>query len=165
MKSSLIPVHRKDIHQGKTIDLLNILVQTNNDRMKGYETASTETNEEDLRTFFAGFAQNSQQCRQELANEIITLGGTPTDSTKISGKIFRAWMDIKATLTGRDLRPILDSCDSVEETAIGTYRKVLKNRTDMLSTKQHLMIVTHNALLKADHTRLAFMRNAMVLTE
>lgn len=165
MKAQSITTIPRDLNKEKTIDLLNKLVITNNDRMKGYATASTETNEQELHSSFADFARSSKQCRQELANEIITLGGTPTDRSNLSGKIFRTWMDIKATLTGRDLKPILDSCDKVEETAIGTYQKVLKNRTDILSTKQHIMIRAHNALLKADHTRLLFIRNAMALTD
>ena len=156
---------QKEITQGITIDLLNNLVKTNNDRLLGYKTASTETDEQELHSTFAEFALSSQLCRQELINEIISLGGKPTDRAKISGIIFRAWMDIKATLTGRDLGPIIDSCESLEETAIGTYRKALRIGTGLLSTEQLAMITAHISLLKSDHNRLAFMRNVMVIAE
>ena len=154
----------KDIYQGKALDLLNKLVKTSNERISGYETASTETDEKEMQSAFADFKQSSLQCRQELVNEIISLGGTSSNKPNLSGKIFRAWMDIKAALTGRDLGPILDSCTTLDEAAIGQYQKVLKNRTDILSTKQHSMINAHSALLKADHTRLVFMRNAALIT-
>ena len=165
MKSPSNSTIRNDTNHGKTIDLLNSLVKTHNDRMKGYETASSETDEKELESTFADFALSSHQCRLELANEIIRLGGTPLESTKLSGRIFRAWMDIKAALTGRDLRYVLDSCNTLEETAARTYQKVLKNRTVILSTRQHAMIIVHNEYIKADYTRLVCMRNAMVLTD
>jgi uncharacterized protein (TIGR02284 family) len=154
----------KNSNQGKAIDLLNKLVKINNDRMLGYETASTETDEVELHCSFADFSQSSHQLRQELAEEIISLGGTPTETSNISGTLFRIWMDIKAALTGRDFEPILSSCDTLNETAIRTYRKVLKN-TEALSMKQQAMVSVHIELLKADHSRLVFMRNAMVIAE
>ena len=164
MKSFINPT-RREPDPAKTIHLLNRLVQTNDDRIKGYQTASSETLEVELHAAFAHFAHSSQQCKQELANEIIRLGGTVTEKTKLSGKIFRAWMDIKATLTGRDIGPVLDSCETLEEIAFGTYQRVMKYKTDVLSTKQQAMVMVHFAHLKAAHERLIYMRNVLVLAD
>ncbi len=164
MKSLSHP-SRREPDPAKTIDLLNRLVKTHNDRMQGYQTASSETLEVELHAAFADFARSSHQCKQELTNEIVRLGGTVTEKTKFLGKIFRAWMDIKATLTGRDIAPVLDSCNTLEEMAFGTYQRVMRYRTDVLSTRQQAMLMVHIGHLKADHERLIYMRNVLVLAD
>ena len=92
----------------KIAEVLNDLIEINNDRIEGYEKASTETEENDLKITFAQFAETSKKCRQELTDEVKRLGGTPTDSTKATGKLFRAWMDVKTAVTGHHRRPILN---------------------------------------------------------
>jgi uncharacterized protein (TIGR02284 family) len=144
----------------KTVDVLNRLVEINNDRIEGYETASDETNEQDLKALFARFAQNSHKCREELSVEIISLDGTPTDGTKNTGKLFRAWMDVKAALTGEDRHAILSSCEFGEDHALQTYRNVLKDDSEHLSSSQISMINTQMALLKGDHDKVKAMRDA-----
>ena len=70
----------------KTIEVLNILVQINNDHIDGYETASKETEEQDLKNFFGQLSKTSQNCKQEPTGEINKLGGTAIDGTKTTGK-------------------------------------------------------------------------------
>lgn len=105
----------------KTIDVLNSLITINNDRIEGYETASEGTEEHDLKTLFARFISTSQKCKRELIMEVRTLGGEVAEGTKTSGKIYRIWMDVKAALTGKDRKAILDSCEYGEDEAQDTY--------------------------------------------
>lgn len=144
----------------KTVDALNRLVEINNDRIEGYETAANETDEQDLKTVFGRFSQNSHTCREELANEIVSLDGTPTEGTKNTGKLFRAWMGVKAALTGDDRHAILSSCEFGEDHALQTYRDVLKDDREHLSSSQINMINTQMGLLKGDHDKVKAMRDA-----
>src|SRR3989344_995229 len=93
------------------IDSLNNLIQINNDRIQGYLTAAKETEEADLKELFSEMMQTSQECRRELVQEVTKLGGTPIEGTTVSGKIYRAWMDVKAALTSKDRKAILNSCE------------------------------------------------------
>jgi uncharacterized protein (TIGR02284 family) len=145
----------------KTVDVLNKLVEINNDRIEGYETAAKETEEQDLKTLFGRFAQASHRCRQELANEITSLGGTPTDGTKNTGKFFRVWMDVKAALTGKDRKAILNSCEFGEDNALDTYENVLKNDTEHLSARHISMVNNQMALIRGDHNKVKAMRDAL----
>ena len=145
----------------KRIEVLNTLIQINNDRIEGYETASKETDEADLKSFFAELTQTSHHCRKELVTEVIRLGGAPTDDTKTSGKFFRVWMDVKAALTGKDRKAILSSCEYGEDMAKGTYESVLENDLQQLTTDQQAMIRAQRALLKADHDMVRSMRDGM----
>ena len=73
----------------KTVDVLNKLVEINNDRIEGYDTALKETDETDLQSIFRQFIETSRRCKQELTAEITKLGGKPEEGTKTSGKFFR----------------------------------------------------------------------------
>ena len=146
----------------ETIDGLNSLIEINNDRIEGYEKASKETEEQDLKSMFASFIRTSEKCRAELVDEVVFLGGTPAEGTKISGKFFRAWMDVKAALTGRDRKAILDSCEYGEDVAIDTYDKVINDFGDVsLSASSPLksLLMKQRNLIKADHDRVRSMRD------
>jgi len=146
----------------KTIEVLNTLITINNDRIEGYETAAKETEEQDLKTLFAHFLQTSQSCKQELITEVTKLGGTPEEGTLTSGKFFRVWMDVKAALTGKDRKAILNSCEYGEDMAKDTYEKALKNHADNLNAEQQTMIKAQHDLLLVDHNKVKSMRDALV---
>lgn len=146
----------------KTIDVLNKLVEINNDRIEGYETASSETEEIELKNLFAQFAHTSHRCKMELESEITRLGGEPVEGTKITGKFFRVWMDFKSALTNRDRKAILSSCEFGEDKAVETYEDVLKNNLEHLSFQQQTMINSQYALIKTDHNRVKSMRDSLV---
>lgn len=145
----------------KTIEVLNTLITINNDRIEGYETAAKETEEQDLKTAFAQFSSTSQKCKTELTNEVNKLGGTPAEGTMVSGKFFRVWMDVKAALTGKDRKAILNSCEYGEDIAKGTYKKALENDRENLSTEQQSMIKAQHDLLAADHNKVKSMRDVL----
>ncbi len=146
----------------KTIDVLNTLITINNDRIEGYETATKETEEQDLKTLFAHLSATSKKCITELKLEVTKLGGTPAEGTLASGKFFRVWMDVKAALTGKDRKAILNSCEYGEDVAKYTYEKALKNDAENLSAEQETMIKVQHSLLLANHDKVKSMRDALV---
>lgn len=146
----------------KTIEALNSLIQINNDRFEGYDTAFKETAEQDLKELFSQFMLTSQKCKQALVNEVNRLGGTPTESTKLTGKFFRVWMDVKAAITGKDRKGILSSCEFGENIALETYQKVLNDDMENLRFDQQTMINAQHALIKADHDIVKSMHDDLV---
>ena len=146
----------------QTIEVLNTLITINNDRIEGYETASKETEENDLKELFSKFSTTSQNCNQTLNAEVTRLGGSPAEGTLISGKFFRVWMDVKAALTGKDREYILNSCEYGEDAAKDTYEKVLEENLESLTIDQQMMVKAQYALLKADHDTVKYMRDVLV---
>jgi len=144
----------------KSVGVLNSLIEINNDRIEGYETASKETDESDLKTMFSEFIQTSQKCKQELLDEVRKCGGTPEEGTRTTGKFFRVWMDVKAALTGKDRKFILDSCEYGEDQAVDAYKKALKNPEDLSSDQQNLVNKQY-ALIKAGHDKVKSMRDSL----
>ncbi|MBP6658705.1 MAG: PA2169 family four-helix-bundle protein, partial [Bacteroidia bacterium] len=111
----------------KIVDSLNELIQINNDRIEGYERASKETNETDLKLLFERFASKSNMFKSQLNSEVVKRGGKPNESTTASGKVFRVWMDFKAALTGKDRKAILSSCEFGEDAAQEVYDDIIKS--------------------------------------
>lgn len=143
----------------RTIDVLNKLVEINNDRIQGYDTASDNTQDLQLKAMFAEFSRTSFKCKNELATEISRLGGKPSEGTRVSGKFYRAWMDIKTALTSNDRKNVLDLCEHGEDAALETYEDVLKDDREYLSVAQLTMINSQEALLREDHNRVKSMRD------
>ncbi len=150
------------MNKEKSIDVLNTLIEINNDRIEGYETASEETEEQDLKMLFGQFAQTSNRCKQELLNEVNKLGGEPVEGTRTTGKFFRVWMDVKAALTGNDRKAILNSCEYGEDVAVETYQNALKNNQSDITSDQYALLNAQHGLIKADHDRVRSMRDSLV---
>ncbi|WP_310556310.1 PA2169 family four-helix-bundle protein [Flavobacterium sp.] len=145
----------------KTIEAFNSLIVINNDRIEGYKTAEAEAQETDLKMLFSDFMQTSVECRKELVAEVIQLGGTPDEGTRVTGKFFRVWMDLKAALTGNDRKAILDSCEYGEDAALETYKKVLIQDHQDTNSKEQDMLNKHYALLKVDHDKVKKLRDTI----
>ena len=143
----------------QSIDVLNALIVINNDRIEGYMRASKETEESDLKTLFAQFENTSHKCKAELVKEVQRLGGEVAEGTKTTGKIYRAWMDIKATLTGSDRKAILNSCEYGEDVAIEAYEDALNNETENISSEQQMMLKTQLQSIRADHDKVKGLRD------
>jgi uncharacterized protein (TIGR02284 family) len=137
----------------KAIDVLNSLIEINNDRIYGYETASKEVEETDLKMMFANATETSIRCKAQLVAEVKNLGGKQTESTTTSGKIYRIWMDVKSAVTGKDRKMILDSCVFGEDAAIKTYEEALSNAED-LNSGQFMMIEGQLFSIKTDQDNL-----------
>lgn len=134
------------------VETLNDLVQINNDRIEGYEKAADETKDMDvdLKTIFIKMAEESIKYKTELVNEISKLGGEPATGTTGLGKIYRVWMDVKATFTGHDRQSVLEACEFGEDAAQKAYRDAIASDAEMdVDTRQ--LITSQQASLKTSH--------------
>jgi uncharacterized protein (TIGR02284 family) len=111
----------------QTLEVLNDLIRINNDRIEGYEKAVSETKDSDgdLRNIFSRMADESRRYKTELTDQVRRLGGDPASDTTQSGKIYRVWMDLKATFTGKGRQSVLESCEFGEDAAQRAYEKAL----------------------------------------
>ena len=152
------------MNTGKAIDVLNSLIEINNDRIYGYETASKEVGETDLKMMFLHATETSLQCKAQLVAEVQSLNGVQTESTTTSGKFYRLWMDIKASFSGKDRKVILDSCVFGEEAAIETYEDVLKD-LENVTLNQQMIIQEQLLLIKADYAKVKNLRDLIELSK
>lgn len=148
------------IDNKKIIGILNDLIQINNDRVVGYEKAIDElkTEDADLKMLFQRYTLESKQFTGELTQEVTRLGGDPTDSTTNSGKIYRVWMDLKAAISGKDRKTILDNCEFGEDAAQKAYDMALNADIDLEPTLREL-IVRQKAQLRIGHDEVKRLRD------
>jgi uncharacterized protein (TIGR02284 family) len=114
------------ISTDKGVSVIKDLIITNNDRYEGYDTASKETKEPDLKAMFIRFSNQSNQFNAEL-RRLVPSEVADTKETSSSGKVYRAWMDIKAALSTNDRKAVLSSCEFGEDVALGGYRTALES--------------------------------------
>ena len=114
---------------------LNDLIQINRDRIEGYRTAQDDIQEIDidLHALFGQKIGQSEDFISELANMVVKYGATPETDSTMMGKMYRSWMDFKATLTREDRESILNSCSFGERAALEEYDDVLKSSTEIPS--------------------------------
>lgn len=153
-------MERTSIDTEKALKALNNLIEINNDRVEGYETASKETDSVELKGLFSSWKGTSESILSELRSEVRNLGGEPEEGTRVTGKFFRAWMDVKAALTGNNRHEILSSCEFGEDKAQETYQDVLENYANDLSAQQTSMIREQKSRLMADHDKVKALRDA-----
>lgn len=144
----------------KVIGLLNDLIRINNDRVVGYEKAIDELKDADadLKTLFHRYTQESKQNATELTHEVTRLGGNPSDGTTNSGKVYRVWMDLKATVSGKDRKAILDSCEFGEDAAQKAYDTALNSDTELEASLREL-IVRQKSVLRVGHDEVKRLRD------
>ena len=134
------------------IEILNDLIKINNDRIKGYEKAieNTETLEAELKTLYGRMAEESYTYNRELSEQVVNAGGKPADDTTIPGKIYHAWMDVKATFSGQDTKSTLAACEFGEDAAQKAYAKAL-GKESPLPREVYDLIARQKSLLKGSH--------------
>jgi len=141
------------------VEVLNDLIEINNDRIKGYERAieESEIDDSDLKSIFAQMATESRQYKQALTDLVVSLGGDVDKGTTASGKIYRAWMDVKATFTGNSRKSILENCEFGEDAAQKAYRSALQDE-DLPSSFRTLVMEQQQAL-KVSHDKIKMLRD------
>lgn len=144
----------------KLAEELNDLIKINNDRIAGYEKAANETKDgdADLRSLFNRLASESKQYVSELTAEVGKLGEKPTTNTTVSGKIYRAWMDVKATFSGKDRESVLEACEFGEDAAQKAYRDALASDAE-ISAPLRQLITNQQSSLKKSHDAIKRLRD------
>jgi len=135
-------------------ETLRDLIRINNDRIEGYDKAieNAKTIDIGLQTIFSKMKSESIKYTAELHNRILQLGGEPTDNTTVSGKLYRAWMDVKATFTGKDRKSLLDACEYGEDAAQKAYKDAIEEEglpadiRDLISEQKRSLRRSHDEI-------------------
>ena len=142
------------------IETLNDLVQINTDRTKGFENALTQLQSEGvqeeataagLKTLFLSYIDQSRRFKMELAKEVEVLGSDIETDTSTSGKIHRAWIDLKTTFTGHSTHSILEECEFGEDAILKAYDSALEENIpayirDMLNDQLAELTEAHDEI-------------------
>jgi uncharacterized protein (TIGR02284 family) len=100
-----------------------------NDRIEGYQRAVNESQDVKLSGYYKQLVSQSQQFANKLNQHLRQQDGSQEKGKTVKGRLYRAWMDAKAALTGADEKAILGSNIYGEEWALKAYEDALDQDT------------------------------------
>jgi uncharacterized protein (TIGR02284 family) len=109
----------------QTASTLNELIQTSRDGENGFRAAAESVEDSNLRRLLESYAQQRAEFVAELQLEVRRLAQDPVDTGHAAAAFHRGWLDIKASLTGRDEAAVIAECERGEDIAVGVYQKAL----------------------------------------
>lgn len=110
------------------IDILNNLIEATLDSAHGYEDAAKDTSNPYFKTLFGKRAVERKQVTAELQTEVRRLlGGKPAETGTTAGKAHRAFMNLKAAVTGSD-KGIVNSVESGEDHIKKEYEEAMADQ-------------------------------------
>ncbi|MEO6838227.1 MAG: PA2169 family four-helix-bundle protein [Ginsengibacter sp.] len=140
----------------KTAEALNDLIIINNDRYEGYQRAIEQTKDIDLKEIFSVYSKQSKVNNVALRALVAPTEDTPDrNETTLSGKFYRAWMDVKNALDEGDRKKILSSCEFGEDVAKRAYEHALADKAELspdagvaIQNQYEEILTAHNQVKK-----------------
>ncbi len=106
-------------------EALQELLQKNYDAEKAFKKAITKTDSDSLKEFLKRQAVKHNRFATELDKEIRAMNETPEEEGSFTGKLSRAWMDIKIAVSGNHDEAILEECIRGEKDSAEEYEEAL----------------------------------------
>ena len=103
------------IGQSDDLSTLKTLTSTLNDSINGYRESAERVESPEFRQMFTDFAQRRELAAAELKAEVRRLGGDPDEDGSTLGGLHQAWLDLKAAITGRDDKEIINEVERGED--------------------------------------------------
>jgi uncharacterized protein (TIGR02284 family) len=137
----------------KTISVLNDLIETSKDGEAGFLTCAEDVKNVELKTLFTTRARECAAAAEELQRMVLSLGGTPEDDTSVAGDLHRRWVDLKALVSGKDEKSILNECERGEDVAKKRYSEALEKELPLhareLVQRQYQGVLRNHDQIKA----------------
>ncbi len=76
-----------------------------------------------------------------------------------AGDLYRAWMDIKQAISGKERKAILSSCEYGEDVALKNYKKVTENSDLAFSQEMMNEIMSQQGEILMAHNKVKEMRD------
>ncbi len=132
-------------HSKEMAERLNDLLEKNYDAEKGYKNAADDVKNQRLKEFFKQKAQQRYDFGHELKSEIRTFGESPDKGSSFKADAHRAWMDLKAALTGEKEEKVLEEAIRGERAAVEDYNDAIKEN-DFPPSTENMLIKQRNAI-------------------
>jgi uncharacterized protein (TIGR02284 family) len=109
------------------VTVLNTLIATLLDSVEGYQKSAEDLDHQTYRQLFLDRARERQSVVTKLQAAVAQLGGKPEDDTSTMGAIHRAFVDLKAAVTGRDDQAIINEVERGEDYLKEKFETAINN--------------------------------------
>jgi uncharacterized protein (TIGR02284 family) len=142
-----------------TISTLNTLIATTIDSVTGYEDSAENIDNERFREIFRQRANERQQVVESLRSEVRRLGGDPEDDGSFLGKAHQRFEDLKAAITGRDEKAIINEVERGEDYLKGKFEAALNG--DDLSGDSRAVVERCYQSVRSGHDQMSQLKHGM----
>jgi uncharacterized protein (TIGR02284 family) len=141
------------------ISTLNGLIETTLDSITGYEDSAQNIDNERLREIFRQRANERQQVVSDLREEVRRLGGEPEESGSFLGKAHQRFEDLKAAITGRDEKAIVNEVERGEDYIKAKFEAAL-NSEDLGAEARQVVERAYQSV-RAGHDQISQLKHGM----
>jgi uncharacterized protein (TIGR02284 family) len=142
-----------------TISTLNSLIATTIDSVTGYEDSAQNIDNERFREIFRQRANERQKVVEELRSEVRRLGGNPEDDGSFLGKAHPRFEDLKAAVTGRDEKSIINEVERGEDYLKEKWQAALQSGD--LDGETHDVVERCYQSIKSGHDQMSQLKHGM----
>jgi uncharacterized protein (TIGR02284 family) len=148
-----------DSSNSDAIGTLNTLIATTIDSITGYEDSAKNIDNERFREIFRQRANERQRVVEDLRGEVRRLGGEPEDSGSFVGKAHQRFEDLKAAITGRDEKAIINDVERGEDYLKSKFQDALQG--GKLHGQSHDLVERCYQSVKAGHDQISQLKHGM----
>lgn len=141
------------------ISTLNTLISTTVDSITGYEDSAKNVDSERFREIFRARADERQQVVQDLRGEVSRLGGDPEESGSFMGKAHQRFEDLKAAITGRDEKAIINEVERGEDYLKAKFESALEDG-DLTGDSRQVVERAYQSV-RAGHDQISQLKHGM----
>jgi uncharacterized protein (TIGR02284 family) len=141
------------------ISTLNSLISTTIDSITGYEDAASNSEAGRFQQLFRDRANERQRVVEELRSEVRRLGGEPEDGGSFMGKTHQRFLDLKAAVTGRDEKAIIDEVERGEDYLKAKFEDALDS--DKLTGDSRSVVERCYQSIRSGHDQMSQLKHGM----
>lgn len=142
------------------ISVLNGLITTTLDSVKGFEDAAEDAKSTRFAALFTDFARDRGQVVASLQAEVRGLGGVPEDNSSFLGAAHRTFMDLKQAFTGKNDKVIIDEIERGEDHIKAKFEIALRD-TDLQPATRDVIRDAFTSV-KAGHDQTSALKHSLV---
>ena len=148
-----------DHNHSKEISTLNTLIATTIDSVTGYGNSAKDIGNQRFAEIFRERANERQQVVEQLRAEVRRLGGNPEDDGSFMGKTHQRFEDMKAAITGRDEKAIINEVERGEDYLKEKFETVLNS--DALSGESRSVVERCYQSVRSGHDQMSQLKHGM----
>jgi uncharacterized protein (TIGR02284 family) len=143
----------------KATSTLNTLIATTIDSITGFEDSAQNIESERLREIFRQRANERRRIVEELRSEVRRLGGDPEDDGSFLGKAHQRFEDLKAAITGRDEKAIVNEVERGEDYLKSKWQAALQSGE--LHGEAHDLVQRLYQTIKDGHDQMSQLKHGL----
>lgn len=141
------------------ITTLNSLITTTTDSINGYEDSAQNVDSPRFKELFRERANERQAVVGKLRAEVQRLGGKPEDDGSFLGKAHQRFEDLKAAITGRDEKSIINEVERGEDYLKEKWQSALQD--GKLSGESLDVVERCYQSIKSGHDQMSALKHGM----